>query len=300
MSFCSKEDEQIWKEIIDAVSLEIKKNRMMVEKDIIQSMFLFELSKSDFPLVFKGGTSLSKAYNLIDRFSEDIDLSLSRNVSQSEKKKIKEYIIDTGQALNLNLINKDSIKSRFDYNKYVFEYESLFDCKVVEIIVETNFFEISYPINKIEITNYVSKFLKDNNIILKLQFEANEFEFNVQSLERTFIDKVFALCDYRLQNMAERDSRHLYDLAKIIPYIKFDDNFKNLIKEVRLDRMKSNNNPSANEKYDITMMLKEIIDSKFYESDYKNLTLKLLYEEYPYEKVIDDGIRIIIEKNVFN
>lgn len=107
---------------------------MMVEKDIIQSMFLFELSKSDLPLVFKGGTSLSKAYNLIDRFSEDIDLSLSRNVSQSEKKKIKEYIIDVGQALNLKLINKDSIKSRFDYNKYVFEYESLFDCKEMIMI----------------------------------------------------------------------------------------------------------------------------------------------------------------------
>lgn len=151
MSFCNKKEQQNWKEIIETVSLEIKKNRMMVEKDIIQSMFLFELSKkSDLPLVFKGGTSLSKAYNLIDRFSEDIDLSLSRNVSQSEKKKIKEYIIDAGQALNLKLINKDSIKSRFDYNKYVFEYESLFDCKVVEIIVETNFFEISYPINKIE------------------------------------------------------------------------------------------------------------------------------------------------------
>lgn len=134
MSFCNEKEEQIWKEIIETVSLEIKKNRMMVEKDIIQSMFLFELSKSDLPLVFKGETSLSKAYNLIDRFSEDIDLSLSRNVSQSEKKKIKEYIIDTGQALNLNLINKDSIKSRFDYNKYVFEYESLFDCKEMIMI----------------------------------------------------------------------------------------------------------------------------------------------------------------------
>lgn len=50
----------------------------MVEKDTIQSMFLLELSKSELPFVFKGGTSLSKAYSIIDRFSEDIDLSMNR------------------------------------------------------------------------------------------------------------------------------------------------------------------------------------------------------------------------------
>ena len=54
----------------------------MVEKDTIQSMFLFELAKSELPFVFKGGTSLSKAYNLIDRFSEDIDLSMNRRPAQ--------------------------------------------------------------------------------------------------------------------------------------------------------------------------------------------------------------------------
>lgn len=299
MSFCSKSNEQMWKEIIETISLEIKKNRMMVEKDIIQSMFLFELSKSDMPFVFKGGTSLSKAYCLIDRFSEDIDISLSRSVNQREKKKIKEDIVNIGKILNLKLINEDKINSRFDYNKYIFEYESLFDGKIVEIIVETNFFEVSYPINKLKINNYVGAFLQNNNIDLNYNFEGNDFEFDVQSLERTFIDKVFAICDYRILNMADRDSRYLYDIAKIIPYINFDDNFKKLVLKVRTDRMKSKNNQSANPKYDITLMLKEIIDSKFFESDYKKLTVKLLYENYPYEKAISDGIKIICEKNVF-
>ena len=299
MSFCNKLNEKTWKEIIETVALEIKKNRIMVEKDIVQSIFLYELSKSDLPFVFKGGTSLSKAYSLIDRFSEDIDLSLSRKVSQSEKKNIKECILNIGKNLNLKLINEDNIKSRFDYNKYIFEYESLFDTKSVEIIIETNFFEIAYPINKVKINNYIGSFIKDNKIDINFDFEANSFEFNVQSLERTFIDKVFAICDYRLQNMAQRDSRHLYDIAKMVPYIKFDDEFKELIKKVRLDRMKSKNNPSADEKYNITQMLNEIIDSKFFETDYKNLTLKLLYEEYSYEKTINDGIKIVAEYKIF-
>lgn len=50
---------------------ELGKSEQMAEKDTIQSMFLFELAKSELPFVFKGGTSLSKPYNLVDRFSED-------------------------------------------------------------------------------------------------------------------------------------------------------------------------------------------------------------------------------------
>ena len=72
-----KEYAREWKEIIETVSREIGRTELMIEKDTVQSFFLFELSKSNLPFVFKGGTSLSKAYNLIDRFSEDIDLSMN-------------------------------------------------------------------------------------------------------------------------------------------------------------------------------------------------------------------------------
>lgn len=58
--------------IIETVASEENRMPQMVEKDTIQSMILFELSKCEFPLVFKGGTSLSKVYGLIERFSEDI------------------------------------------------------------------------------------------------------------------------------------------------------------------------------------------------------------------------------------
>lgn len=66
-----------------------KKAEILVEKDTIQSMFLNELSKVNLPFVFKGGTSLSKAYNLINRFSEDIDLSMQKKPTQTEKKCLK-------------------------------------------------------------------------------------------------------------------------------------------------------------------------------------------------------------------
>ena len=80
-----------WREIIETVAAEEHRTTQMVEKDTIQSMILLGLSKSDIPFVFKGGTSLSKAYGLIDRFSEDIDLSMNRKPTESEKKKDKNH-----------------------------------------------------------------------------------------------------------------------------------------------------------------------------------------------------------------
>ena len=75
--------------MLETVSREIRKAEILVEKDTIQSMFLNGLSKVNLPFVFKGGTSLSKAYNLINRFSEDIDLSMQKKPTQTEKKCLK-------------------------------------------------------------------------------------------------------------------------------------------------------------------------------------------------------------------
>ena len=115
-----------WKEIIETVARECKRAELMVEKDALQSMFLLGLSKTDLPFVFKGGTSLSKAYGLINRFSEDIDLSMNRKLMQSERKASKECIVEIAKSQGMELTNPDQIKSRYDYNRYVFHYDSLF------------------------------------------------------------------------------------------------------------------------------------------------------------------------------
>ena len=122
---------------------------------------------------------------------------------------------------------------------------------------------------------------------------------DVQTLERTFIDKVFAVCDYRLQNMWDRDSRHLYDIAKIISYVNFNEKIKELINKVRVDRMKSKNNPSAHPQYIINEILSDIIYNRFFEHDYNSLTTKLLYEEFSYDKAISDGIQKVLNMKLF-
>ena len=288
-----------WKEIIETVARECKRAELMVEKDTVQSMFLLELSKINLPFVFKGGTSLSKAYNLIDRFSEDIDLSMNRKPTQTERKASKEHIVEIAKSLGMELTNPYQIKSRYDYNMYVFSYDSLFSEKPMEIIVETSYYQTVYPAEKHEVGSFVGKFCKDNGISLPIPFEAATVIMNVQSLERTFIDKIFAICDYRIQNMQDRDSRHLYDICKLLPVIKMDLKLDELIDTVRKDRMHSKNNPSAQLEYNIPEMLKEIISSRFYEPDYRNVTQKLLYEDISYDYAIENGIAVVAESEVF-
>ena len=288
-----------WKEIIETVARELGRSEQMVEKDTIQSIFLFELAKSELPFVFKGGTSLSKVYNLIDRFSEDIDLSMNRRPTQSERVKSKELIIEIAENLGLMLSNPEEIKSRYDYNKYVFKYDSLFSVIPLEIIIETSYYQSVYPVDKHIVGSYVGRFCLDRNIILPVPFEAAEVMMNVQSIERTFVDKVFAVCDYKIQNMQDRDSRHLYDICKLLQEIELNEELDKLIDIVRDDRMQSKNNPSAQLEYIIPDMLKEMIRSRFYEPDYKNVTQKLLYENISYDYAIENGIAIIAESDVF-
>lgn len=294
-----KEYQAEWKEIIETVARELGRSEQMVEKDTIQSMFLFELAKSELPFVFKGGSSLSKVYNLIDRFSEDIDLSMNRRPTQSERVKSKELIIEIAENLGLVLSNPEEIKSRYDYNKYVFKYDSLFSVIPLEIIIETSYYQSVYPVDKHVVGSFVGRFCLDRNIILPVPFEAAEVMMDVQSVERTFIDKVFAVCDYKIQNMQDRDSRHLYDICKLLREVELNEELDKLIDMVRDDRMQSKNNPSAQLEYFITDMLKEIIRSRFYESDYKNVTQKLLYEDISYDYAIENGIAIVAESDVF-
>ncbi len=288
-----------WKEIIETVARELGRTEQMVEKDTIQSMFLLELSKSSLPFVFKGGTSLSKAYQLIDRFSEDIDLSMNKKPTEAEKRKSKKAIIGIAESLGLTLTNADKIMSRHDYNKYVFKYESLFTAAPLEIVIETSYYQMVYPVEMHEVTSFVGRFCEDREITLPVPFDAAKFSMKVQSVERTFVDKVFAICDYRIQNMQDRDSRHLYDICKLISVIKLDNDLDELIDIVREDRMKSMNNPSAQPEHDIPQMLKKIISSRFYESDYQNITQKLLYETISYDEAVKNGIAIVAESDVF-
>lgn len=85
-------------------------NQVAIEKDwwvTVVLNALFKCSCAD-QLIFKGGTSLSKGWNLIERFSEDIDLSVNheffgiekttKNQREKLRKKARRYFLDTVSA----------------------------------------------------------------------------------------------------------------------------------------------------------------------------------------------------------
>ena len=92
---------------------------------------------------------------------------------------------------------------------------------------------------------------------------------------------------------------HLYDIAKLLPEVKVTPELDELIDEVRENRLLSKNNPSAQLEYNIPKMLKEIIDSRFYESDYNNITKRLLYEDVSYDEAIKNGIAMVADLDIF-
>ena len=124
------------------------------------------------------------------------------------------------ESLNLTLLNKDKILNHTHgtYNCFQIEYPSLFKSKMNRpiILLELVYIERSYPAEIKEASSYICEFLKNSNrkdLIEKYELES--FNIEVQRLERTFIDKVFAICDYYVLKKETRNSRHIYDIYKI-------------------------------------------------------------------------------------
>ena len=71
-----------FKNLIEALSFELKTDRLLIEKDYWIMHALWGLNNLGYKYELKGGTSLSKGWQCIDRFSEDIDIYIHPLVSE--------------------------------------------------------------------------------------------------------------------------------------------------------------------------------------------------------------------------
>lgn len=301
MEFLHKNSE-LFLQAINIVSQEKNILPEIIEKDYYVTLILKFLSEKIPFIVFKGGTSLSKCHNIIKRFSEDIDIAIDTEISKSQKKNIKQSIIEVANFLELEITNIDETRSRNNYNKYIFAYKSVLESENTflksGVILETSYITISFPTEKKEVSSFIGNMMKSESPDFIETFGLSDFTMKTQCIERTFIDKVFALCDYYLQNKISSHSRHIYDIYKILPKINFDENFYKLIFDVREVRKTSPICVSSDEKYKITDLLKEIITKEIYKNDYENITEKILEESVDYETSIT-ALKKIIEKDIF-
>ncbi|MBQ0115838.1 MAG: nucleotidyl transferase AbiEii/AbiGii toxin family protein [Bacteroidales bacterium] len=214
-----------------------------VEKDYWVSMVLrciFSLPYAD-ALVFKGGTSLSKAWNLIERFSEDIDLAIDRkflgfgeelNKSQRTKlrKESKKFICSTlasdiekkmseyGVLEECKVVVPETIVSDLDPVVLFLEYNTILSQKI-DYIPERVKIEISCrsliePFMKVAMRSMIE------DAYPKDAFTMTKVHVPTVLPSRTFLEKIFLLHEEFTRpggcTHIERLSRHMYDIEKMM------------------------------------------------------------------------------------
>lgn len=189
-------------------------------------------------ILFKGGTSLSKGWNLIQRFSEDIDLALDREflgftgeLSKQDIKKLRrksfQFITEvfTEELKNkfAELGFKDvTVKYRevenHDQDPLIIE---IYYSKLTEtdtylkpgVLVEVGSRSLKEPFTQRTFGTFVSEIYKDN------PFTDKPISVPVVNPERTFLEKVFLLHEEFQKPLdkirVNRLSRHLYDIEKL-------------------------------------------------------------------------------------
>ena len=87
------ENKENFREMIELVSDDTGRAAAVIEKDYYVTLVLRLLSEQLSNVVFKGGTSLSKGYHVINRFSEDIDITFDEHIGEARRKKLKNQIL---------------------------------------------------------------------------------------------------------------------------------------------------------------------------------------------------------------
>ena len=298
-------DKERFQEAIRATSTMFGIEPALVEKDYFVTLFLRKAVERIPGLVFKGGTSLSKCYNLIDRFSEDIDLTLDdEHFTQSKKRNSIKALIAVCDELGLELINKKTIEKHThgNFNCYDIRYPIIFPSEDVktELKVEMTYIQKCYPHEQGKATSYIGEFFaKNGNGRVVAEYELDAFTVQVQSLERTLVDKVFAICDYYLSENTVRNSRHIYDISKLLTKVDVSDsNLKLLVENVRNDRKSNKTCLSAHDGANVPELLKKIVETEFFRQDYDETTLKLLTGTVSYDEAIK-SLQTVIDSGLF-
>jgi hypothetical protein len=291
--YLHSDDIELFRDVISLTAEKLGTTMDIVEKDYYVTMILKILSEAKYNVVFKGGTSLSKAFGIIDRFSEDIDITFAEHLGEKRRKRLKyEILKPIEETLGMEIRNWNSIESDKDYNHYDYYYEPAFDHSmglIPYVKIETALMSYAFPTVEHTIGNYIYTALGEEEPEIIEKYGLAPFSMSVQAIERTMIDKIFALCDYYMLGRARRNSRHLYDIYKLSSCVKKDDNFQKLVIEVRRHRMGMGEAvaPSAKEEIDIAKMICEICDRDFYKQDYTDTTSRLISDDIDYETVRD-------------
>ena len=216
-------NKELFRETIDTLNTKTGVAIDIIEKDYYVCAVLKELSKKQEYLkaYFKGGTAVYKILENMNRFSEDIDLTvkvLAEESNTRNKKRLKEsalgYKIDGLELIKEECIdNKGSVTGMYKYTSVYADSEIPLQ-RAGKIQVESTSFTVSEPTEKYYIEPLICKLASnDEKKILEEKFDISKIEIEIIKLERMFIDKIFAAEFYYIRNMYMDVSKHLYDIS---------------------------------------------------------------------------------------
>jgi predicted nucleotidyltransferase component of viral defense system len=299
-----------------------------VEKDwwVVQTlMAIFEMEIGKH-LVFKGGTSLSKAWNLIDRFSEDIDLAIDRQFfgyeGELSKQKISSLRKEANKYLNeifyLELIDKFKEKGFNDIKWEIVATENSDQDPIIIILNYNNAVDVpGYIQPRIQIEIGCRSLREPYTIqsfssIIDAEYPESDFSqipVNIPSVnpERTFLEKIFLLHEEFQRPInkirVDRLSRHLYDIYQLskTKFVEIALSDKELYETIVKHRYRftrvSGVNYNLHQPQTINFIpVSEIIEE--WKADYKTMQEQMIYVESPsFEIVIEDLTKL---KNTIN
>lgn len=224
---------------LNEIATELGVNASFIEKDWYACQALKAVSSIEnekFTIIFSGGTSLSKAHGLIQRFSEDLDFrcrynnDMSGNQQKKARSKLRQQIVDSVQNLGGLEISTEQMQVASNYIKFQVLYKSLFDQHQAlrpHLEIEFSFTQPQLePIVK-SITSFVNHYSD----------EESETKILCLSPVEIAADKLSALCWRILKR--DRSSgkddptivRHIHDLCALSEWIISDlDQFCSLFK----------------------------------------------------------------------
>ena len=199
-------------------------NAAIVEKDyyVTEALRLITREFGDV-VIFKGGTSLSKGWKIIDRFSEDIDLYVEPAESEAETLARFEQIAAIvatfpGFTGRLGRTDKGS-SSWIEEFTYESQVPTLGDIRPV-VLLEAGIQSADQPAESRDLTSLLGETLDSQRADSGTDDRA-PFAMRLLHFRRTFVEKLFTLHS-RVERVVRqdrdlgRDARHYYDLAMLL------------------------------------------------------------------------------------
>lgn len=304
-----------FKDLINQVSEEMSISPFLVEKDYWIMHALYGLQSQGYDFELKGGTSLSKGYKIIHRFSEDIDLKIlpphgttipqgKNQTSKTQVQSRKEYFETIAQEITIDSLTT-SRAHEFDHDKFFSAGINLHFNSVTEAISGVKpavLLEVGFDDTTPNKPITISSWALDKALSLGHEdyIDNRAIEVKCYIPEFTFVEKLQAITTkfrkYKETNNFEKNFiRHYYDLyclldqQEIQSFIGTSDYI-----ERKKERFPKADNPeklSTN----LALQLNDKTDFDILNTNYEK-TSNLYYKGQPSLSLIIDKIRSIAHK----